>query len=95
MYETDTGVGGGVFLSKSVFAIAASGFAAVPYGTFIAEPLPSGVNLQINDALQGASTNWVSVPTLNPIKSDGASVQLQNTNATSANVTLINFNPEA
>ncbi len=93
MYETDTGIGGGVFLNETTFTIPASSALAVPYGTFVFIP-QTGLLIQVNTALQGATAVWVSVP-LNPVKSDGAAVKMWNSTTTAITTTLIEVNLNA
>lgn len=93
MYETDTGIGGGVFLQNIQLTIPASSAVAVPVGTYYMTGT-TGIDTQINTAAQGATAVWVNL-SMNPIKSDGAEVQLDNTNTNAYTVTLIEVNMEA
>ena len=93
MYKTDTGIGGAMFQSASVFSVVASGVAAIPHGQWVFDTLPTGLVLQLNQALQGNTPNWVTI-SMNPVISDGAAVQLANTSGgvLAVSAFAVNFN---
>jgi len=89
MYETDTGVGGGVYLGQQTLTVPASSTLVIPYGAFIMVPV-TGITVQL---LIG--TTWTTVSPLNPVKSDGGALQFSNSTTVAINVTLIAVNLEA